>query len=290
MTDSPAEALRLIFVIRPQEVLRAAEVVYQWQRAFDSWPTEQVPRVCVWVTGQNLSEIDGSDMFSSEVCVHALELDPGIDHYPRSAVEKKPWSPWGLKSGPNAQFFEILRRTHQLHDTDWVLQLETDTVPVRAIEPSDIKLIVGDARYWVAGASAHYAKKKSLSASTADHINGAAFYRAGSAEFIRFLTLVWARSLLQIVTLRPAIAYDALTSPGIWSELSKDLADSWRENEQRFVRVPGMVNLSNQTLRATHPSGQLEETGIFPHASSDVWFLHVAKNATPDFTLRVPAE
>ena len=273
MTQTNREALRLMFVVRPHEIDGLETLIDTWQQAFGNWPEAHAPDVCVWVTGQNLPELslDG-------VCIHYLELDDAIDFYARSPLQKTPWSPWGLKSGPNFQFFEILRRTRDLHDTEWVLQLESDTVPLRDVERDDIGWILDSDDVWVAGSSATYAESQSLSTSTANHLNGAAFYRVGDSHFIDFLSMAWARSLLHIASVRPALAYDSLTSPGVWRELPGDLRDSWEENKARFRQVTGMVNLSNRTLSALDPRAQLLEAGcIFPEDEFP-WFLHLAKS------------
>lgn len=273
MTLGDKETLRLMFVIRPHETEVVGGLATRWRSVFEAWPSNQRPNICVWVTGQHLNDVSLPGM-----CVHTLELGEAVDFYARSPRERTPWSPWGLKSGPNFQFFEVLRRMHTAHDTEWVLQLEADTVPLRAVDQSDIGWILDSDELWVAGASARFAEAKSLSAATADHLNGAAFYRVGSPEFIEFLAHTWARSLLHISQVRPALAYDSLTSPGVWRELPEHLFFSWRENAERFGRVPGMVNLSNRTLSTSDPTGQLREAGdVFSHQPSP-WFLHLAKS------------
>lgn len=273
MTRNTREALRLMFVVRPHEVELLETLIPIWKSAFANWPKAQVPAICVWVTGQHLHEepMDG-------VCVHYLELDDTVDFYARSPLKKTPWSPWGLKSGPNFQFFEILRRMHGLQETEWVLQLETDTVPLRKVDRVDIGWILDSDDVWVAGSSAAYAEAKSLSRSTASHLNGAAFYRVGDSEVINFLLMTWARSLLHIVSSRPALAYDSLTSPGVWSELPGDLRASWLENKGRFQNAAGMVNLSNRTLSTRDPHSQLEEAGHVCAPGDSPWFLHLAKS------------
>ena len=273
MTRTNPEALRLMFVVRPHEVDVLETLIYSWQQAFCNWPRRQAPDVCVWVTGQNLP-----DVVIGGACIHYLELDDAIDFYARSALQKTPWSPWGLKSGPNFQFFEILRRTHELHDTEWVLQLESDTVPLREVEQDDIGWILDSDDAWVAGSSATYAEAQSLSTATANHLNGAAFYRVGDSEFIDFLCMTWARSLLHIASVRPALAYDSLTSPGVWRELPRDLRASWEENKGRFRNVTGMVNLSNRSLDSASPIEQLQELGLEKRVLESIWFVHLAKN------------
>ena len=272
MTRTNHEAFRLMFVVRPHEVDVLETLIDTWQSAFALWPKGKAPGVCVWMTGQDLHEltVDGA-------CIHYLELDNAIDFYARSPLQKTPWSPWGLKSGPNFQFFEILRRTHELHKAEWVLQLETDTVPLRNVEQADIGWILDSDDAWVAGSSATFADAQSLSTATSNHLNGAAFYRVGDSHFIGFLSMTWARSLLHIASVRPALAYDSLTSPGVWRELPGDLRACWEENKGRFHNVTGMVNVSNRTLSTLDPYAQLAEAGYVFSGDESPWFLHLAK-------------
>ncbi len=273
MKKKNSETLRLMFVVRPNEIDAVRSLSKQWGSAFDAWPNTLKPEICVWVTGQDLPDVSIPGL-----CFHRLELPEELDFYARSPRERTLWSPWGLKSGPNFQFFEILRRMHTSHHTEWVLQLETDTVPVRSVEQADIAWILENEELWVAGSSADYAESTSLSASTAQHINGAAFYRVGSHEFVDFLALTWARSLLQIASVRPALAYDSLTSPGVWRELSDELHFSWQDNEKRFSFVSGMVNLSNKKLNSAGAKEQLREVGYKSGNQASPWFLHLAKS------------
>ena len=271
MAQMKGELLRLMFVMRPDEVLSAEELFGSWCGAFDLWEDAK-PGVCVWVTGDSLMKMDIPD-----VCLHRLYLPPSIDFYGRSPLERRPWSPWGLKSGPNFQFFQILRQMNHLHHSEWVLQLEADTVPLRSVKQEDIGWFLNDPNFWVAGSPADFARKRSLSSSTANHLNGAAFYRVGDPMFMRFLQLVWARSLLYLVNYRPAVAYDSLTSPGVWDELPLELRESWEENSNRFVQVKGMVNLSNRLLASSKHLDQLDDAGIPYDVENIPWFLHLAK-------------
>lgn len=266
------ELLRLMFVMRPGEVPGAEELVKSWRAAFDLWEGPGKPGICIWVTGDSLLEPK-----IPNVCFHRLFLPASIDFYGRSPLERKPWSPWGLKSGPNFQFFRILQDMCAAHRSQWVLQLEADTVPLRPVKEADIGWFLHDPNAWIAGAAADFAKKGSLSSSTANHLNGAAFYRIGDPMFIRFLQLTWTRSLLYLVNYRPAIAYDSLTSPGVWEELPWELRESWRENSYRFFQVEGMVNLSNRLLASSNHLKQLDEVGIRNDLENSPWFLHLAK-------------
>jgi hypothetical protein len=269
MKNTMQSQLRLMFVVRPPELEVLPSVIKEWARAFET-VGGRAPEPCVWVTGRNVQKIGLAD-----VCLHTLELAPSIDFYARSPMERKPWSPWGLKSGPNFQFFEILRRMSRIHKTDWVLQLESDTLPLREVTEHDLMWMTGDA--WVVGAAADYGTAPMGASSTAGHINGAAFYRVGSPEFISFLEHTWARSLLHVVSRRPALAYDSITSPELWRELPEELARDWRERQTRFLINQGMMNLSNKVTRLSDPLAQLEAFSPQRDTGHEPWWIHIAK-------------
>jgi hypothetical protein len=258
-----------MFVVRQHELEILPGVISSWRKAFSSWGDE-APEVCVWVTGQGITGDEVND-----VCLHTLELSPSIDFYARSPLERKPWSPWGLKSGPNYQFFHILREMSKIHDSKWLLQLESDTVALREVGRDDIPGEENDA--WMVGASADYGSGILGKSSTSGHINGAAFYRVGSPEFMIFLDHTWSRSLLFMTSRRPALAYDSITSPELWRELPEGLALAWEQNKLRFRVEEYMVNLSNKMTNVADPSGQLKIFAPEIVRGKNPWFLHLAK-------------
>lgn len=271
---SVAESLRLIFVIRPHEVGEIHTLVAAWREAFsDVFPSDG-PNICVWVTGQDLAEVD-----LPGVCSHLLPLPSVLDGYATSPLRKISWTPWGQKSGPNVQFFQILRLVGSLHATEWVLQLESDTVPVRKVSEEDIPWVLNDSDNWVVGASTGHADHSSLSQATAKHLNGAAFYRVGDSGFMNFLETIWVQTLLYLLRYRPALAYDVLTSEALWSVLPVFLRESWRTNSHRFVVTSNMINLSNRKSVTRNPINQLAELSVPQGGTASPWFVHLAKPA-----------
>ncbi len=267
------ESLRLLFVIRPHEIDQVASLIRDWREAFAQVFQEQEPGVCVWVTGENPPD------FSLEgVCSHALSLPPVLDGYARSPLTKILWTPWGQKSGPNFQFFEILRRMHSSHRPEWVLQLESDTVPLRRVVSDDIPWVLERSDQWVVGSSASHADNGTLSSTTKQHINGAAFYRVGDSGFVEFLSTTWVQSLLYLLKSRPALAYDVLSSPQLWRTLPPFLAQSWEENRDKFMVTSNMVNLSSRKLPTLDPEEQLNSVSVNLDGQSSPWLLHLAKH------------
>lgn len=269
---SVAELLRLIFVIRPHEVGEIHTLVASWREAFSEVFPSPGPNICVWVTGQDVAQKDVPG-----ACFHFLPLPSVLDGYATSPLRKISWTPWGQKSGPNVQFFQILRLLGSLHDTEWVLQLEADTVPVRKVSEEDIPWVLNDSDNWVVGASTGHADHSSLSQATAKHLNGAAFYRVGDVGFINFLETTWVQTLLYLLRYRPALAYDVLTSEELWSMLPPSLSEAWEINRQRFVVTPNMINLSNRKSVTSNPIDQLAELSVPQRGPTSPWFLHLAK-------------
>jgi hypothetical protein len=201
-----------------------------------------------------------------EGCVHFYPIRQEIDRYVRMWTPKTPPSPWGLKSGPNSQFFSILSEMARLHPEDWVLQLESDVFSLRPLVPEDFSADFDN--LWVLGARTHPSALHTLEDSLWNHLNGAAFYRVGSQDFIRFLRGVWQTSLLFMLHKRPDYAYDCLSSPPVWESLPPDLREKWKAARVYFASTPGMINASSLTrLEARKLVSQFT-----PGASP--WFFH----------------
>lgn len=270
-----AELLRLVFVIRPHEVGDIHKLVAPWREAFSGVFPSDGPNVCVWVTGQGVVQRD-----IPGACFHFLPIPSVLDGYATSPLRKMSWTPWGQKSGPNVQFFHILRLMRSLHDAEWVLQLESDTVPVRDVKEEDIPWVLNDSEGWVVGASTAHADHASLSQSTAQHLNGAAFYRVGDSGFMNFLETTWVQSLLYFLRYRPALAYDVLSSPALWQTLPPHFRADWETQSHRFVPSPHMVNLSNRLALSLDVITQLKLVSSAAMGDSDPWLLHLAKVPT----------
>lgn len=227
------EKLRLALVIRSGEEEIAETMISAWRDAFSEVAPEGI-RFCLWITGEN-----PADSLEIDACVHTLALNPLIDGYQRTARHRTIWSPWGQKSGPNFQFFRIMRLMSNLHSETWLLQLELDTFPLRKISYLDVSHIVED-DVWVAGPMSPESSNKSFGGVTPQHINGAAFYKFGDPDFIDFVCRTWAPSLLYTLRMRPAVAYDVINSPANTEKLPEELKNRWLVNRNRFMGVAGM--------------------------------------------------
>lgn len=272
MAKASGPSLRLIFVLRSSELTGFPHLLEAWNSAFAGLEgTERVP-ACLWLTGHGPTKPK-----IKNVCVHTLDIPRVLDGYKRSPFSRTPWSPWGRKSGPNFQFFEILRRTEALHPESWVLQLESDCLPVRALVGADLQFLGSKSSLWVVGPSANFTRPRTLSKEAAQHINGASFYHVGSPAFQRFLAVVWVPSLLSLLPIRPALAYDILTSPGLWNLLPGYLSEKWEDSRDKFATNGNMINLSSRRSRECDPHAQLREFGVSADEHSGPWFLHLAK-------------
>ena len=203
------------------------------------------PAACIWSANPvpRTAELDGVVW-----CWHRLELPPRIDRHAANAHPRQPWSPWGSKSGPNYQFFQVLDQFADAHPHDWLLYTEPDTFPVG--QPADAIRDLGERHgdAWMIGGHAHPTIRDQLEPAMHHHLNGAALYRAGSAAFRQFRQLTWIPSLLWRIRARPEYAYDCLTDPSQHTDLPARLAAAWATAEHRFVATSGIVNLSTRTL------------------------------------------
>lgn len=202
---------------------------------------------CIWVS------IENSPLFPhalrKEVCYHEFELHDSLDRYDRVLHHNASWSPWGIKSGPNIQFFRVLAGACQAHPGDRVLLIEPDTYPFPKLNSNTIlaESAEGEAP-WVLGARVHPWSRDSLAPFLHDHINGHAVYRM-SSEFSSFLEFVWIPSLLVVLRKSPEFAFDCLTPHVVEKELPLSLRLDWQNNYHHFVTHPGLINASNVVVK-----------------------------------------
>ena len=250
-------------------VAHSSESIAEARKRLDSWVESfgdlfgNRIETCLWVTG---TTSDLPSAHGSTGCVHFFEIPKGLDYYERTWKSKFFDSTWGLKSGPNFQFFAILSEMSRLHPQDWVLQLESDVFPLRAVRRDDLG--IDFTNLWVVGALTHQAALPMLEEQLWSHINGAAFYHVGSNDFMKFLRGVWQTSLLYILHNRPDYAYDCLTSPPVWEKLPANLRVQWRSAQKRFATLPGMINMSSLSPTAVADLMSGFSPGIMP------WLLH----------------
>ncbi len=121
-----------------------------------------------------------------------VELSAADDRYASPLRFRPPgWRPLGLKSGPNLQWFLLLRALAGEGRGGWVLLIEPDTAPVGASVLSAVRgAIERHPDAWIIGARPHPNALPTLDPDLRDHLNGAALYHVGSPEFVEFLATV----------------------------------------------------------------------------------------------------
>lgn len=112
--------------------------------------------------------------------------------------------PYGLKSGPNIQFFESARLCSEANT---VLLNESDMYPISPTWVRDITTITSQSEpFWVLGSV--YRGSQKLGPDIASHINGNAFYATGHEDFARYLNDIWAPGVKNMCKTLPDTAYD----------------------------------------------------------------------------------
>ena len=139
---------------------------------------------------------------------------------------------FGLKSGPNLQFFESIR----LCDTSgFTLLNETDMLP---IAPNWIEIcneaISSDVDFLVAGAT--YLGNQDLPARIAMHLNGNALYNTSSQYFMEEYLPLWRQSLASMCKYKLNAAYD------IWLDLAISHSSEHRDRDRLGKRFLWLRN------------------------------------------------
>jgi hypothetical protein len=114
-------------------------------------------------------------------------------------------TPYGLKSGPNYQFFRLMDHFAK-KDYQYVYFCETDCFPIK---PGWAEAIFDEALdndpFYVLGSA--FLGKSRVDPMIALHVNGAAVYSPGADGFNEYRSN-WERILLQLVPELPYVAYD----------------------------------------------------------------------------------
>jgi hypothetical protein len=153
---------------------------------------------------------------------------------------------YGLKSGPNIQFFSSLRKIRERCEKhSAVLLLETDAHPMKKKWLLDLNMRL----QWLAN-NIYIAGARPLIASVvgtiSNHINGNAVYHVGKDDFYDFLSF-WEELLLKSVMVEPDLAYDTVLE---WSyhmlhilDEPQKLSQHW--NSELGIRVrKGVIDIS----------------------------------------------
>lgn len=282
--------VRIGFTLGDESFSELLKVSSGWDRLLNTGAVSGgSKRICVWASNGVLATQGRSRL--PWLCWHNTEVPKPLDRYVRLRRPSDGWSPWGLKSGPNFQFFRVLDGSATCHGETWLLLLELDTYPLNDPTSAIEDAIVRDSGSWMIGGLPHPAASAQLHWRIKRHLNGAALYNVQSRDFSRFRRLVWLPSLLEGLRENEALAFDCLTSPEYWAVVSPELKDAWRQVHWRFTPNRGIVNLSNVMLNQRnleHLLGQIELTPNSLGASPHPWMLH-AKTDDPDELLRALA-
>lgn len=243
--------MRLTMTWHPTDGEKGLRVLRSWADSLQRpWSN-----TCVWVSMENAALLPPS--LRKEVCYHEFKLEHSLDRYVRVIDQDASWSPWGIKSGPNIQFFRVLAGARSAHPDDRVLLVEPDTYPFPELTSKRILTeSVEESATWVLGARVHPWSKDSLAPFLHDHINGHASYLM-SDEFSSFLEFVWMPSLLVVLRKYPEFAFDCLTPYVIESELPYSLRQDWQDSYHHFVTHPGFINASNMVVSSRQQLTQL---------------------------------
>lgn len=228
-------------------------------------------------TNQAPLDTEGILLKSKSLVSHNLNLSPDIDKYLDSTTNLKHWSPWGAKSGPNFQFFQILNYYRTNQATNWLLFLEADTFCTSKTAKSHVNRLLKEfSQAWVIGALPHALARKHLFPNFWDHINGACLLHVGDPDFHDFLARVWIPSVIYRIRSIPYYAYDCVTATKELLLLPEFLRDKWINAATRFIRTPTMLNVSNLSLslQETQSLVELNSLEFADQTAGSTWFTH----------------
>lgn len=286
MTAALGGRLRLVLPWVPPSDHDALELALEWSDRL-GLSSGAAPAVCVWST--RVPHREDLPTWADRLCWHDLALPARIDRHVQVASPRLPWSPWGTKSGPNYQFFALLDQHAATHEEPWVLLVEPDTFPIGLDVSSPVARVLDDnPDAWMIGGKPHPAIRSGLARELHEHLNGAALYRAGDADFAEFRAAVWIPSLLWIIRDQPTFGYDCVTDPASRTDLPIRLLQQWSDEQDRFVATTGIVNLSTTHLHAARLERELDSPWLVRGLLAEgtvPWMLHM-KGARPD---QVPA-
>ena len=224
---------------------KVGENATRWVKFFG----EKTAGICIYLCGD--PSFFHREAVKGNFCIHQVVVPAEIDNYSRSLSLMSKWSPMGIKSGPNWQFFRVLEAHSDKHPLDDFFLVELDAHPIKQAGSNGIAgLLERKPHVWVLGAVNPASTLKILANPNLDlHINGVAIYRTTSLQFRDFLDLVWLPSLIHLAHTMPEIAFDVVNAPALWGSLPSPLREQWESNSARFVSSSLIANLSNQKVR-----------------------------------------
>ena len=161
---------------------------------------------------------------------------------------------YGWKSGPNQQFFRLLRHSG-LQGYAELLVVETDCYPV---SPDWMEQILADARgrpdFWVLGSP--FRGRSKVGPDILLHLNGVAVYRPGEPRFFSMLAQ-WETRLRNLCTTHPETAYDCAQELYFaqklkaenWHSLTAEDVEDYYDYRRMFVMTDRIVNLAGEPER-----------------------------------------
>jgi len=232
-TKELAELSRLFFAWHACQRIKAScenqlKIKTRQPRLLITFPSPQDEKIARYV--KDLFAIYALDEVFSGVDISFLAINPADDIYIKSIPfgsripllkRIKPLPQFGLKSGPNLQFFESIK----LCDTSGLTLLnETDMLP---IAPNWIEIcneaIPSGVDFLVAGAT--YLGNQDLPARIALHLNGNALYNTSSKYFMEEYLPLWRQSLASMCKFKLNAAYD------IWLDLAISHSSEHRDRD-----------------------------------------------------------
>ena len=236
--------------------------------------TDASATVCIWsCPDQPLPR-----RIQEEFCCHDFCMSAAIDRYQEYLRPGTTFSPWGTKSGPNFQFFQVLDLARRAHGETLTLWIEPDTFPLtQSIGLLAERLDHEFPDAFVIGAYVHSGILADLAPNLHQHVNGHAIYRL-SAEFETFRRSIWIPSLIHVIQRYPEFAFDCLNTDSVLELLPMSLMQSWQAFAHRFVRTPHFINASTAEVRTAKDLSNIlsQHMSDFPHLKTqDVFSIHV---------------
>jgi hypothetical protein len=206
----------------------------------------------------------------ADIQVHNLSIADEDDIYIRDPETYKGSIPrLGLKSGPNNQFFETMRKCSGFGCT---LLNEVDMLPVRSNWLEQISMAVPASGHFFAVGS-RYSGEQKLGPDIARHINGNAIYNTGSPIFREFLDMTWEPGVERMCKDMPDTAYDIWFSRLYHRCMGSEFRDL-SSSEFRHLQAYDQMFISTSIIANLLPTDLLWHHDISLHISNGVSLLH----------------
>lgn len=164
---------------------------------------------------------------------------------------------YGYKSGPNYQFFAVIKKLINLGYRN-VYLCETDTYPTNSNWCNELFLQAETSEtFWILG-SPFWGRSK-IDPSLALHINGSAIYSVQAAGFSHFLA-EWETKLLELVPEIPYVAFDWVWDYYFYNRIS---AKNWEKlSDLDFHAQLTFKKMCRYTDRIINLAGEAERAGV----------------------------